>query len=211
MAPDSLASASGTRIRRRLGGALERVLDRLLALDPAARAALAPLQGRRVVLELAAPAVALSLTVADGRLRVGPAGGAADLSIRAPLSALAARALGAAGTGRIAISGDAELAQQLQRLARDWRPDIEGALTDAFGDVLGYQLARTLLGALGAARRSGDRLARDLVDYLVEERGDVIGRAEIEAFCEDVDQLRDDLERLAHRVGRLGGRPGRGA
>ena len=52
-------------------------------------------------------------------------------------------------------------------------------------------------------RRIAGNLARDSADYLVEERREVVGRAELEAFHDDVDALRDRVERLAARVARL--------
>ena len=38
---------------------------------------------------------------------------------------------------------------------------------------------------------------------MVEESRDVVGRLELEAFHDDVDVLRDDVERMAARVARL--------
>jgi Uncharacterized protein conserved in bacteria len=37
----------------------------------------------------------------------------------------------------------------------------------------------------------------------VEESRDVVGRAELAAFNDEVDAVRDDVERLAARIGRL--------
>ncbi|MEE7547613.1 SCP2 domain-containing protein, partial [Xanthomonas sp. Kuri4-1] len=54
------------------GRALEAALNRALALDPDTRDALLPLEGQRIALTLEAPALALQISVADRRLRVGP-------------------------------------------------------------------------------------------------------------------------------------------
>lgn len=40
-------------------------------------------------------------------------------------------------------------------------------------------------------------------EYLTEESRDVVPRAELEAFYDDVDALRDDVERLAAKLARL--------
>ena len=71
------------------GRALEMALEQLLVLDPDTRAALKGLEGRRIRLELEAPAIALSVTAQDGRLRIGPPDSEteADLGIRATLGA----------------------------------------------------------------------------------------------------------------------------
>ena len=55
------------------GRALELVLGQLLALDPETRAGLSALDGRRVELQLSAPAIALAVTVRGERLEVGSA------------------------------------------------------------------------------------------------------------------------------------------
>jgi ubiquinone biosynthesis protein UbiJ len=187
--------------------ALEATLNRLLDLDPDTCARLAALSGRRVQLRLDAPAIELELRVEGSRLRVGPtrAEPEPDLSLRTTLGALVAQLLpGAAapGVGRMRISGDAELAQQLQRLARGFDPDFDAAFAAAFGELLGPQLARVLREGLRHGSMLGKQAGRGAVDYLVEERRDLVSRGEQEAFFEAVDELRDAVERLEARVAR---------
>jgi ubiquinone biosynthesis protein UbiJ len=189
------------------GRALEAALNRVLALDPDTCARLAALSGRRVQLQLDAPPFALELRVHDSQLRVGPLGAEAepDLSLKTTLGALVGQLLpGAAapGAGRMRISGDAELAQQLQRLARGFDPDFDAAFAAAFGELLGPQLARALREGLRQGRAFGAQAGRGAVDYLVEERRDLVARGEQEAFFDAVDELRDAVERLEVRVAR---------
>src|SRR3990167_4623419 len=72
------------------GRALEMALEQLLVLAPDPRAALKGLEGRRIQLELEAPAIALSVTAQDGKLRIGPPDhdAEADLGIRATLGGI---------------------------------------------------------------------------------------------------------------------------
>ncbi|HZV38290.1 MAG TPA: SCP2 domain-containing protein, partial [Pseudoxanthomonas sp.] len=63
MAPSPLDS-----LKPVAGRALEAALNRALALDPDTRAALKPLDGRRVALALEAPVVALQIRVDGERL-----------------------------------------------------------------------------------------------------------------------------------------------
>jgi ubiquinone biosynthesis accessory factor UbiJ len=192
------------------GRALELALAQLLALDPDTRASLAALEGRRIELALEAPALALAITVDRGELRVGPvdAEREPDLGLRATLGGLLsqlpfARTPGAPPVGKLRINGDAELARTLQQLAQRFDPDWDAPFARALGPVMGPQVARLLREALVQGRRVAGNLARDTADYLVEERREVVGRAELEAFHDDVDALRDRVERLAARVGRL--------
>lgn len=192
------------------GRALELALGRALALDPDTRDALGALEGRRLVLRLEAPALALQLTVRDRQLKVGPVeeGQEPDLAVRSTLSGLLSQLPGlrpghGAPVGRMRIEGDAELARRVQALARGFDPDWEKPFADVFGDVIGVQLAQGLAGALRQAAVTGGALARSAAEFVTEESRDVVARAELEAFYEDVDGLRDDVERLDARVRRL--------
>jgi len=192
------------------GRALEAALARALALDPDTREALGPLEGRRLVLKLDSPPLALQLTVRDRQLLVGPVeeGQEPDLAVRSTLSGLLSQLPGlrpgdGAPVGKMRIEGDAELARRVQALARGFDPDWEAPFAAVFGDVVGVQVARALAGALRQAKVTGQSLARSAAEYVSEESRDVVPRAELEAFCEDVDILRDDVERIDARIRRL--------
>ena len=192
------------------GRALESALNRALALDPDTRAALAPLHGRSVELTLASPPLALRLSVDGERLAVGPvdAGNAPDLGVRATLGGLLGqlpmfRRDDAPGVGRMHVSGDAELARRLQRLAERFDPDWQQPFATVFGEVLGVQVANLVASGLRQARDGSRELAEAAAEYVTEESRDVVARAELDAFHDDVDILRDDAERLLARVARL--------
>ena len=198
------------------GRALEAALDRVLALDAETRAALPALDGRRIQLELVSPPLSMTLRVDGQRLRVGPPEPEreADLSLRATLGGMLGQLLPAApsapAAGRMRISGDAELAQRLQTLARGFDPDFDAAFASVFGDVLGVQIARGLREGLRQGRRVAGEAARGAAEHLVEERRDLVSRAEQEAYFDDVDSLRDGVDRLEARLGRLVARRGGG-
>ena len=199
------------------GRALEIALNRLLALDPDTQADLAKLDGRRISLALEAPPLALEISVKQGKLEVGPAQSEeADLGIRATLSGALSqlpflRAANAAPVGKVRINGDAELARTLQQLAKGFDPDWDKPFADAFGSILGPQIARVLREAFQSGTTLAKKFARDAADFVTEESRDVLGKAELAAFNDDVDHLRDDAERLIARVQKLRGRLGDGA
>lgn len=197
------------------GRALETVLNRTLALDPATLDALKPLDGRKVSLSLQAPSLALQISVSGERLQVGPVDEAVepDLAVRSTLGGLFAqlpflRTDQTVPVGRVRVSGDAELARRLQALADRFDPDWQQPFVTAFGEIIGVQVANAARGALREMRGIGGNLARNAAEFVTEESRDVVGRAELNAFHDDVDALRDDVERLQAKVGRLrGGRP----
>lgn len=190
------------------GRLLEAALNRALVLDPETRAALAPLDGQRLQLHLESPPLAMELRVEGEALRVGPAqGDEPDLSVRAGIGALLGqlpflKASGATPVGKVRISGDAEVARQLQRLAEGFDPDWEQPFADALGPVIGPQVAKAVRAALREARVQGAAFAKASADYLTEESRDLVPKAEQQAFFDDVDGLRDRVERLAARVAR---------
>lgn len=192
------------------GRLLEAALNRALALDPDTRAALLALDGQRVRLDLESPPLALELAVQGEALRVGPPSESEpDLAVRAGIGALLSAlpflkpSGSAAPVGKVRISGDAELARRLQKLAEGFDPDWERPFVEAFGPLLGPQLAKALRSALREARHQASHFARATVEYLTEESRDLVPYAEQQAFAEDVDTLRDAVERLAARIDRL--------
>lgn len=192
------------------GRVLEAALNRALALDTETREALRSLDGRSVAVHLAAPPLALQLTVEGEALKVGPVadGDEADLSVRSTLGGLLGqlpfmRERADAPAGAMRIEGDAELARRLQQLAQRFDPDWQRPFTAVFGEVLGVQLANGIAAALRQARVVARQGSESLAEYLTEESRDVVPRAEQAAFHDDVDALRDDVERLASRIARL--------
>jgi len=200
------------------GRALEVALNRALALDPDTRTALVALDGQRIALTLESPALAMQIGVSGPRLTVGPVDPSqeADLAVRSTLGGVLAqlpflanaRRGNSAPAGRVKVSGDAELARRLQQLATRFDPDWQQPFVTAFGEILGVQIAQTLRAALLQARRSAKDLAETAAEYVTEESRDVVPRAELDAFHDDVDVIRDDVERMAARVARLRQRRG---
>jgi len=192
------------------GRALERALAQLLALDPDTQDALRRLDGRRISLSVQAPPLALELTVVAGGLKVGPARHEPepDLAVQATLGGLLAqlpflRAASAATPGRVRLSGDAELARELQQLAQRFDPDWEQPFAEVFGEVLGVQIARALRETLRAGLRHAKTLVRDSAEYLTEESRVVASKVELETFHDGVDSVRERLDRVSARIERL--------
>lgn len=192
------------------GRALELALNHALALDEDTRGGLRALEGQRVALTLASPPLALQVRVEGEALRVGPLDGDAepDLGVRATLGGLIQqlpifRSSNAPPVGKLRIEGDAELARRLQKLAQGFDPDWQLPFVRVFGEVLGVQIARAVRAALQQAQVAGRNLAGMAAEYVTEESRDVVPRAELDAFHDDVDALRDGVERIAAKIARL--------
>lgn len=204
-----MASTTPNPLFALAGEALELALNRVVALDPAMAEDLAALDGRRLEFSWREAGLSLSITVCDGRLKVGPAGGEArpDLALRGSLAGfigmLLPRREGALPAGKVEIEGDAELARRIERLAREFAPDWDAAFEAAFGPAIGLPLAKAAQAAAAFARTRAERLAEDTAEYLKTEARATIAREELDEFLDAVDTLRDDVERAAARIERL--------
>lgn len=200
------------------GRTLEAALNRALALDPDTRDGLRAFDGRRVVLRIAAPPLALQVRVAGDRLEVGPVdeSNEPDLGVRATLGGLLSllplfKRDDAPPVGKLRIEGDADLARRLQKLAQRFDPDWQQPFAAVFGDVIGVQIANAIASGLRHARDAAGAFATNAAEFVTEESRDVVARDELDAFHDDVDTLRDDVARIAARVARVQDRAGTAA
>lgn len=196
-------------LRKLAGRALQRALNRAVALDDDTRTRLAALDGRRLDVYLRGPELRLSIAVVDGALRVGPPeeADAPALEVAATPGSLLAMALRrddeSVAPGKVEIAGDADLARRLEKLARNYAPDFEEAFAQVFGDVLGIPLARAMQRALAHVRDSAHHATEDVADWLREESRLTIAPAEMDDFLDAVDSLRERSDRLQARIARL--------
>ena len=132
-----------------------------------------------------------------------------DVVISGSLIALASMAgrSGAAAIrdGSLDLSGDAESADQFQQLLTYAKPDIEEELSRVVGDVAAHRLGEFArgLGRWGRAARS--TMGTNIREYLQEESRDAPSRYEVETFTDEVNKLRDDVDRIEARLNRLQG------
>ena len=192
---------------------LERLIDGALDLDPETRGALAGLSGKVVDVEIVG-AGSLRVRIDGERVRIGPRddpgddSADADVTIRgAPLSLLRfafagdreARILG----DEVSLRGDIALATRLQQIAAKLDIDFEEAFARHLGDAPAHELVRAMRGFGGWLSGTGTALLEDASEYLRHEAAITPRRAEVDRFVNDVDDLRDDAERLEARVARL--------
>lgn len=192
-----------------LGRALEASLNHALGLDDETRQRLKGLNGRAIAIDFSGTSLAMRIAVEDDQLRIGPAFAATtDLKLRASPASFLAMALRRSdnsrlSAGKIEISGDAELARQVEKLMHKFQPDIEEAFTRVFGDVLGYQIAQAFKRAFDNSCVITKAWIQDSAEYLREESRELVAPAEMEQFLDEVDTVRDDADRLEARISRL--------
>ncbi|MEY6431624.1 SCP2 sterol-binding domain-containing protein [Thioalkalicoccus limnaeus] len=189
---------------------VERALNQVIALDPEGARRLAALQGRVILIEFSGFGTRFYLLPGVDRLQLfGAYDAAPDCTLRGTPLALARiglteRRTDSLFTGDVEVDGDTALAQQFGQFIAELDIDWEEQLAHLIGDSLAHQIGETARAAGDWGQRSGDTLIRDLREYLQEEARLVPTDYEVRAFIAEVDTLRDDVERLAARVERLG-------
>lgn len=103
----------------------------------------------------------------------------------------------------VRIEGDAEFANTISQLSKGLRWDAEHDLDRLFGPIAANRLAGGARAAVSHATGSARRLAENVAEFLLEERRVLIRPSSIEAFADEVNRLRDDVERSAKRIAKL--------
>jgi ubiquinone biosynthesis protein UbiJ len=106
----------------------------------------------------------------------------------------------------VQISGDANLARDMERVFSKMDPDWEKPLTDILGDVLGFQFASGIRQGVEAVRTAAEKTADMAGTYFRDETDVLVRPAELREFNQAVDGLNDALERLEARLKNLAGK-----
>ena len=105
--------------------------------------------------------------------------------------------------GSLDLTGDAATAQAFQQLLTHARPDIEEELSAVIGDTAAHGLGEFARAVGKWASQTRSIMGDNIREYLQEESRDVPSRYEVERFTKRVNELRDDVDRLAARIRRL--------
>ncbi len=190
-------------------GLLGRLIDAALELDPETRHALAGLSGRVVELDATGVGV-LRLRIDGERVRVGPRDGEVDADVTISGPPLSLLRFAFAGdreslilSEEVRLRGDIALATRLRQIVARMDVDIEEAFARRIGDIPAHELARGVRGLGGWMRAAGAALLADVSEYLRYEAAATPLADEAERLSQAADTIRDDVERLEARVGRL--------
>lgn len=190
---------------------LETAIDRYLALDPEGAARLTDLHGKVILIQVTGFEARIYLILGPTGIQVyGDYGGKPDCVLSATPLALARLVLahrkagpGQLFSGAVRIEGDTHLAQAFGDLLDGLEVNWEEQLARLIGDAAAYRIGTRVRAAEHWGQRTSAVLTEDVKEYLQEEARLLPGRHEVRAFLDAVDQVRDDVERLAARVERL--------
>ncbi|MBT8118634.1 MAG: SCP2 sterol-binding domain-containing protein [Gammaproteobacteria bacterium] len=185
---------------------LESVINRYLALDPEMLGKLSEFDGKVIKLEMIGINKTLYMLPNESGIQVlAEYDGDADTVLRGtPISlfkmGLVSNAANLLLKGEVEISGDTRLGHKFKNLFSQMDIDWSEPLAGLLGDDLAYQLqqAGSKLGRWG--KDSVKSVSSSFSEYLQEESRDVVSETELEIFNEDVDRLRNDVDRLQAKI-----------
>ena len=191
-------------------GTAAAALTRLLTIDPDSARELAALEGRTINIVLSSTEREVCVRVSHGRLNFIEADDATAIDVKMsgrPADFLALVRANRQGesiaAGRIEITGDLAIAQQVQNFMLNLDIDYEELLSQYVGDVAAHQIGRFADTLLRGAQSSLERFERDLFEFVHHESRTVVSNEEAESFKSAVYSLNDDVERVAVRLNRL--------
>ena len=189
---------------------LEQAINQVLEMDPKARERLSTLHGKVTGIDLDGTGLRLYFVPGnDGRLQVlGDIEDEPDCMLSgSPIDLLRAsdpdQGAGQLFAGRVRISGDNAVAQRFSDTLSDLDIDWEEQLSRITGDIAAHEIGRAMRALLREAKRLNASASENLSEYLTEELRLLPHRYEAEDFLADVDQIRDDTERLEARIALL--------
>ena len=175
-------------------------INRLLRVNTWALETLRPHAGKTAL--LACPPFELRLTVAEnGELVPTPPDATPDVSIAVTpgvLVRLAARDEAAWNAAQ--VSGDVQFAAAIDHVRRNLEWDYEEDLSRIFGDIAAHRMAGAVRELDRWGRSTLLNVGQSFAEYATYEQPIVASTPAIEAFCREVDELRDDIARLEKRV-----------
>ena len=189
---------------------LERVANRALYYAPVTRLQLTKLKGKSLGIELQRPDFPLLMEVGKRRLSFqNHWEQAPDVTIRGPAVALL-RQIGSEDTTPadliklgIELEGDQQLAQQFLQVIRDLDLDLETALGDLVGDVAAHQISEVAKVGFSWLRGAAKTVLNQSRHMIAEEKEWVLTPRKFQRFQSDVEDLREDTDRLQARLQRL--------
>jgi ubiquinone biosynthesis protein UbiJ len=183
--------------------AVVRTLNHLLAGQPWLRERLVPHAGRSCRVEVFPFGLTL-LVGMDGSLLLPGGPVEPEAHIRMTPATLARVLSGdEAARQHVQVSGDAAFAGALATTLQALRWDAEEDLSRVVGDVAAHRIVQGAQGLAAWPRAALQGVSASVAEYLVEERPLLARKEDVARFNQEVDALRDAVERLEKRIERM--------
>jgi ubiquinone biosynthesis protein UbiJ len=182
---------------------LTRILAHLMAQNQWARSLLMPFGGQSVKFNLM-PASATLVILEDGGLAMAGESNQVDATVTlTPSAALRLLAKDASANSMIKIEGNTALATELAKVLQHFTWDVEEDLSHLIGDAPANEIVKFGKKTLAQSRSKITNLAEMMTEYWQEEQPIIAKKRHVEKFIKEVDQLREDTDRLEKRLEKL--------
>ena len=184
---------------------LEAMINRYLSLDPEVTENIAELEGRVIAVEITGINKTLYfLPHQAGMDVVEQYDVAADTTLKGSPLALLKMSMSKDVAplmlkGEVEIEGDVRLGRSFKKILSEMDVDWEEYMSRIIGDASAHHLANLTKKIISWGRQAGNDVSADVSEYLQEESRDVVSKPELEMFYQDVDALRNQLDRFQAR------------
>jgi len=186
-----------------LAFAIEKGIESVLRLDPHLANSLENINGKVIRVDVTTPALSFHLIVVDKNVEVEGAfdaepdttitGSAADLlSLRSKSDALY--------TGAVKIEGELHTAEQLRTIIGQLDIELEDIVAPITGDAIAAQLGKFGQQLSSWFADSGNSFKQNTSEYFQEEAKVTAPNSEVERFCVEVGEVRQQCDRLSARL-----------
>ena len=185
-------------------GAACRGIIHVLSSEPWATGELARHAGKTILLKLPVGDLCFEITPA-GLLAVSEASDTSSLVLEVSAKALS-ELTGSTGSLReqafkaVKITGDADLAQLLGRLVGQVRWEYEEDLARLVGDAPANFAVRQGKKFVSASKSAASDLLSNVVEYVSEERKILLNQRDFMAHKNELNELRDAVDRMEKRI-----------
>jgi len=188
---------------------LEKAINTYLRLDPYTIDRIKAIAGKRVLLEFKDIGISFYAEFAEDGIKLFKESIVeADTTISGtPISLMRAAWAGHTHRGLFAedvsVSGDMELGQEVQAILNEIDIDWEAHLANLVGDVVATQVSGVVKQLFSWGKYAEETMEKNVSEFLQEEVRLFPPREEMNDFFDDVDLLREDVDRISARIKRL--------
>lgn len=183
---------------------LEKAFNAYLSLDTENQASFTRLTGRTLGLHLKRPNVSIYFSFENDTVRLSlEKPEHIDTDIYASLFQLMRLKLSRQPSlvnTQFYIKGDVDTAQSFHELMKQHYIDWEEHLSRIIGDVSAHKMIQLLKIPADSLKRNREKVVADITEYCQEEARLLPSSQEVQAFREDLEELRLRLDRLQARI-----------
>jgi ubiquinone biosynthesis accessory factor UbiJ len=179
------------------------VINHLLAQEPWARDKLAGHAAKVACLDTGLLSVKLKVAP-DGMLQTADDSELPNVTIRVKLADLPLMMQNRERAfSYVKVEGDADFANTISQLSQSLQWEAEEDLSKLVGDIAATRIVAGARAALEGAKSTQQKMAENLAEYFLEEKPMLMRPQAVTDFSSEVSKLRDDVERLAKRIGKI--------